>query len=919
MERSLFRYIWRHSRRDQLVIFAVVLASLPFYYWSLDLPKRIVNEAIQGGAFKSGKTSTTFFEISFDLPGFLGGRHVELFHGLDVGQLGLLFGLSSLFLFFVLINGAFKYWINVAKGALGERMLRRLRFDLFAITLRFQPETLRTVKSSETATMIKDEVEPVGGFIGDALVAPMLLGSQALTAMAFILMQNLWLGIIAGSIVAVQFTVIPRMRRIQLRLGKQRQLLSRRLAGKVGEVVDGLEAVHVHDATAWEKADMGQRLYELFDLRFRIYKWKFLVKFLNNLLAQITPFFFYAVGGYFALKGTLDIGQLVAVIAAYRDLPPPLKELIDWDQQRLDVQIKYDQVVQQFSPDRLFPTEMFEPAEEAPHLTGPVKAEDLQITDAHGTPILEHLSFEQQLPVHLALVGDGTLAASAVARVLARRITDYRGRILYGGQDLSRIPESVIGRRLAYAGPDPVLFPGSLRDNLIYGLRRQPKSGGDADSAAERIRRSEALRTGNPLPTPGAEWVDFAAVGVSDEEELDQYLINILSMVGLHDTLFRFGLLGRVDPHRYPELAERLIEARHQLRDQMADAGVAHLVETFDIDRYNTQATIGENLLFGVPLGQPFKGRGLAANPVVRKVLDAGRLTPDLLRIGARIATTMSEIFRDLPPGHPLFEQFSFIAADELDEYDEIVRRWTVRGEAGLVGDDRSRLIALPLDYIEPRHRLGMLDDGLRERMLQARHAFHEALEDSIWKGMVEFYDDQAVCGAAPLRDNLLFGRAAYNVADAQPRVTAMMTTLIDELGLRLDVERVGLDYQIGPAGRLLSQPQRAAVYLGRCLAKQPDVLILDGVFSAFGDTQIKPMLEAIVERFRDRSIVAVLRREDQADPRHFEMLVRFEGTQPHIVRGGRAGANGQSEPDDQDGQERGGAEREPAIVGNRI
>ena len=45
------------------------------------------------------------------------------------------------------------------------------------------------------------------------------------------------------------------------------------------------------------------------------------------------------------------------MIAAYRDLPPPLKELIDWDQQRLDVQVKYDQVVQHFSPERLLPVE----------------------------------------------------------------------------------------------------------------------------------------------------------------------------------------------------------------------------------------------------------------------------------------------------------------------------------------------------------------------------------------------------------------------------------------------------------------------------------------------------------------------------------------------------------------------------------
>ena len=327
MNKSLFRYIWRYSRRDQLIIFAVVLASLPFYYVSLDLPRKIVNEAIQGRAFENGKMTATLLDLSIKWPGWLGGGSTPIFGGFEVGRLELLFGLSLLFLIFVLINGFIKYWINVAKGALGERMMRRLRFELFSYALRFTPEALRTVRSAEAATIIKDEVEPIGGFIGDAFIQPVLLGTQALTALIFILMQSIWLGLLAGGVVAIQFIVIPRMRRELLRLGRMRQIASRRFAGRVSEVIDGIEAVQVHDTARWERAEIGGRLHELFDIRFRIYKRKFVVKYLNNLLAQMTPFFFYAVGGYFALNGRLDIGQLVAVIAAYRELPPPLKEL----------------------------------------------------------------------------------------------------------------------------------------------------------------------------------------------------------------------------------------------------------------------------------------------------------------------------------------------------------------------------------------------------------------------------------------------------------------------------------------------------------------------------------------------------------------------------------------------------------------
>ncbi len=52
----------------------------------------------------------------------------------------------------------------------------------------------------------------------------------------------------------------------------------------------------------------------------------------------------------------LNIGQLVAAIAAYKELPPPIKDLIDWDQARADVVVRYEQIVSQF-PSDLLPTE----------------------------------------------------------------------------------------------------------------------------------------------------------------------------------------------------------------------------------------------------------------------------------------------------------------------------------------------------------------------------------------------------------------------------------------------------------------------------------------------------------------------------------------------------------------------------------
>ena len=46
MERTLFGFIWRYSKRQQLIILAMTVLSFPILYMSLELPKWIVNDAI---------------------------------------------------------------------------------------------------------------------------------------------------------------------------------------------------------------------------------------------------------------------------------------------------------------------------------------------------------------------------------------------------------------------------------------------------------------------------------------------------------------------------------------------------------------------------------------------------------------------------------------------------------------------------------------------------------------------------------------------------------------------------------------------------------------------------------------------------------------------------------------------------------
>ena len=61
-----------------------------------------------------------------------------------------------------------------------------------------------------------------------------------------------------------------------------------------------------------------------------------------------------------------------------------------------------------------------------------------------------------------------------MARALAHQITRWKGNIRLNGQDISRLRSGSLARVMAYAGPEPVLFPSTIRDNVVYSLRRRP-------------------------------------------------------------------------------------------------------------------------------------------------------------------------------------------------------------------------------------------------------------------------------------------------------------------------------------------------------------------------------------------------------------------------------------------------------------
>src|SRR6516162_5240746 len=264
LEPTLYRFILRHSLGAQIFLLVLTLISFPFLYYSLLLPKTITDGAIKGG------------------------KHFPLhILGFELDQISYLMVLCAAFLCLVFINGGLKYYINTYKGRLGERMLRRFRYQLYQRMLLFPLSYFHKNSSAQIIPMITVECEQLGGFIGDSFVTPLSNGGQLLTNIFFMFMMDPILGLAAVALYPVQGYIIPKLQFKVNQLARRRVRTIRQVADRVQESSAGLTEIQANDTVKLHLTDFAHILGFIYDIRFEMYQRKYFNKFLNNFINQL--------------------------------------------------------------------------------------------------------------------------------------------------------------------------------------------------------------------------------------------------------------------------------------------------------------------------------------------------------------------------------------------------------------------------------------------------------------------------------------------------------------------------------------------------------------------------------------------------------------------------------------------------------
>lgn len=799
MESSIGKYIVRYSFREQLRIILLTVIFFPVLYLSLELPKIIINGAID--------TS----------------KIIELYgmHWLPIEYLLLLCGLLLITVF---VGGLLKMRINTFKGIIGERMVRRLRYQLLERLLSSPPSQFKRVSQGEIIATVTSETEPLAGFIGDSLAQPLFQGGTMLTILVFMFMQNPVLGFVGISMIPLQVYIIPKMQKRLNRLKIERVQHVRLFATQIGESVDGSREILVYGTQNYHLAQFSKTLGLLFKIRLKIFKQKFLMKFINNLLNQLPPILFYVVGGVLIINGELTIGALVAILTAYKDLVPPWKELLEYYQQYQDVKVRYRKILENFNPSHSTRHVEFDLDEDS-NIENIIKIDSLYLKNDYGVYIGKNINFNVAAGGFTSIYSKSSFLLHKLAQIMLQVEFPSSGNIYYGAESITQISKQRITGNISYVGPEPFLFNGTILQNINYSLRRVPLKENIFDLNKEQLEeRYEAKASGNSLSSANGIWNNFSMAGVKDWYELNNWLQEVMTAIGTRRMVFEHGLKGYFDSQEtHVIIAEKFINTRKNFSDQPQSLTLNKLVDGFSTHKYNGYLSVIENIAYGLVdknqelsvISSLTKDKFFIAN------LQECNLYKPLQEIGKKISQYQIEKLGRIGPEGELFAH--------LKQYDQEC----TREQLGRCIDRPGHLPNCEfLLEMALNARISLLDECFISSKLQAKLVALRQSLDSDTKQMLSQYIEplrrENMNSRLSVLENLVWGT---EITPNDKYKHDKLVSIIDEILVKNNAESLVLITTgltpVGIRGVHISASAKLNIQLIRALIKRPKILIL--------------------------------------------------------------------------------------------
>jgi ATP-binding cassette subfamily C protein CydD len=381
------------------------------------------------------------------------------------------------------------YAIEQTAFAAGAASRRRLRTDALSRLLHAGPALLRQRHSGELASIVVDRVEAVDGLFSRYVPA----ATFAVIGPLIVLLAVLWIDRWAALVLAICGLLVPLAMAaagIGAAAASRNQFLAMaRLQARFLDRVRGIATIVIYGRTGDEARDLAVAASDLRKRTMRILRVAFLSSVALDLAAAaamviLAIHYFHALTAASGPDLAARIGPALMVLLLTPEFFAPLRTFSAAYQ------------------DRLHATGAADALADLPPLPEPVPAREIRTVAAQGVtvafdhvtltwdpargPALDDLSFRVATAETLVLAGPSGSGKSSVIEILLGFVRPDGGRVTINGADITDLVPQALSRLTAWIGQRPVLFAGSIRDNIRFA--RPEATDEEVDEAAKSAR-----------------------------------------------------------------------------------------------------------------------------------------------------------------------------------------------------------------------------------------------------------------------------------------------------------------------------------------------------------------------------------------------------------------------------------------------
>ncbi|WP_431037935.1 ABC transporter ATP-binding protein [Streptomyces sp. P6-2-1] len=312
-------------------------------------------------------------------------------------------------------------------------------------------------------------------------LVPLLFGAVVLWLYEPVLVVGLVLMITLTATAAV-----PLIRRRQ-RIVNEREAAIARVSGHVADSLSNMETIRAFAAEDREAAEHRKRVAE--SRRLTLRSWDYGNLRVDTLIAPMSVLT-NVLGLVLAIALAGGNAGVEEIIVAFTYFSNASAIMFDFNQiyRRLESSVTE---AAQFTELLLEPVTVLDPPEPEPLAPKDSSVRFDAVTFAHSgaKPLFQGLDLDVPPGARIGLVGRSGGGKTTLTRLLLRMSDIDGGRILIGGQDISKLRQRDLRALIGYVPQEPAMFHRSLHDNIAFA--RPGASGAEVRAAAEAAHVTE--------------------------------------------------------------------------------------------------------------------------------------------------------------------------------------------------------------------------------------------------------------------------------------------------------------------------------------------------------------------------------------------------------------------------------------------